>query len=275
MKISVLISVYAGEEPHYFDASLSSIHAQTLPADEVVLVVDGPLTPELERVIAVWRNTFSKHMKIVRLEENRGLAAALNVGLTHCSNEWVARMDTDDVCLPNRLEVQAAYISNNPGVDVVGSLAITINEKEEAGNLLIVPVTKERIQKLIWACPFIHPSVCFKKERILALGGYDPYAGPRQDDYELWYRCAGAGYVMHNIPQALIYFRFTNKSIQRNTLKVGYYRLKNGIKGNWALGTGFISYVGVVIPFLRSLLPYPINIWMYKLLQQINPRTKL
>ena len=273
IRFSVLMSVYAGEEAQFFDAALQSIHRQSVQADEVVLVVDGPLTPQLEQVLSEWKGRLGDNLRIVRLVENRGLAAALNEGLAVCRNEWVARMDTDDVCLPDRLATQAAYLQKNPEVDVLGSLAITINREGKEGHLLKVPVTRERIRKLIWACPLIHPSVCFKRSKILAVGGYNPGAGPRQDDYDLWYRCAAAGYVMHNLPQALILFRFTEKNIRRNTLKVGYYRLKTGIRGNRALRSGVVSYVGVMIPFLRALLPYPANVWMYKMLRWLNPRT--
>ncbi len=275
MKFSVLISVYAEENPHYFDSAMESVYYQTLKPDQIVLVIDGPLTSRLNQVRDKWKEKFGSVMSLVELEKNRGLSAALNAGLAVCRNEWVVRMDTDDICFPNRLEVQATFIKNNPDTDVLGSLATIINSKGEQGRLLVVPVTTKRINQYVWTCPFIHPTVCFRKDKILALGGYDPGAGPRQDDYDLWYRCAAAGYVFRNIPQPLLLFRFTDRNIRRHTVKVGYYRIKTGLRGNRKLGYGVFAYVGIVIPFFRSLLPYPLNVWVYNFLSVFNPRSRV
>jgi len=272
MDFSVLLSVYKGEKPGYLEECLDSLLAQTLPPREVVLVEDGPITGALEKVIAGFKKRLP--LKSVILRENKGLSHALNAGLKECAHQWVARMDTDDVCTPQRLEKTADFIRKHPTVDIVGTFATRIDENGKILDQIRVPVQPKRIRKLIWTCPMIHPSVCFKRDKILRIGGYDTKAGPRQDDYELWFRCAFAGYEFRNIPEPLLLYRFTYSNMRRNDFRVGFHQLKNGFKGNRMMGFGPLAYVGVTIPFFRSLLPYPLNKWFYQLQNKINPRIR-
>lgn len=272
MKISVLISVWEKEKPTFFKKALDSILSQTLPANEVVLVKDGPLTPDLEAVVDKYQVLLP--LKIIVFEKNKGLRYALNAGLKECSNNWVARMDSDDICLPERLEVTARFIETTPSADIIGSFAHRIDFNGRIIGLMRVPVKPLNISKLVWTCPMIHPTVCYRKDKILAIGGYNENAGPRQDDYELWYRCVSAGYEFRNIPRPLLLYRFTYDTMRRNNYKVGWHQLKNGFRGNRMVRTGLLAYVGVTVPFLRSLLPFPINIWVYKLQNKLNPRVR-
>ena len=270
---SILMSLYAGERPDYLRLSLESLRVQTLPPNEVVLVHDGPITPELQEVVAEYMEKLP--LKPVYIEHNSGLSHALNVGLKACHNEWVARMDTDDISKPHRLAVMAREIQLHPEVDIMGSFARRIDDKGIRGGELHRPVHHATIRKYIWTCPMIHPTVCYKKDKILAIGGYNPSAGPRQDDYELWFRCARAGYIFHNVPELLLQYRFTSDNIRKNNIRVGIARLKQGIKGNIMLGYGPIAYVGVFVPLVRALLPYPLNVWLHKMLYRMNPRHRI
>jgi glycosyltransferase involved in cell wall biosynthesis len=105
MSLSVLMSVYYKENPEYLQQALESIwDAQTLKPDEIVLVEDGPLTTELYSILTNWKNKLDKILKRVPLEKNEGLTKALNMGIEHCSGEFIARMDSDDISCPNRFE---------------------------------------------------------------------------------------------------------------------------------------------------------------------------
>ncbi|HPL44699.1 MAG TPA: glycosyltransferase [Prolixibacteraceae bacterium] len=273
IEFSVLLSVYHKEKPSYLQSSLKSIwDDQLLKPDEIVIVKDGLLTPELDKVI----EDFSKiaPVVLVPLEINQGLSAALNCGLNYCSHNIIARMDTDDISLPDRFEKQIRFLGAHPSSDVIGSFALKIDENGQIGGTLKVPESPEQIHELIWTCPMIHPTVCFRKEKIQSIGGYDPTAGPRQDDYDLWFRCAAAGYEFHNLPEPLLLYRFTDENIKKNDVRVGFFRLKTGWKGNRKIGAGIQAYIGIFIPFFRSLFPYPLNIWLYKFLNRFNPRAK-
>ncbi|MCS2794563.1 glycosyltransferase [Bacteroides faecis] len=118
-KFSVLMSVYAREQSTYLEEALRSVFEQTVPPSEVVLVKDGPLTTELETVIASFAERY-KSLKIVALAKNMGLGNALNVGLSACTYRLVARMDSDDLSLPNRFETQLKAFEKDLEVSVVG-----------------------------------------------------------------------------------------------------------------------------------------------------------
>ena len=119
-KISVLISVYSKERPDFLEQSLDSIFTQTMPPDEVVLVEDGPLTAALDAVIEQYTQKHAE-LHIVKLPKNGGLGPALCEGLKHCHNDLVARMDSDDISKPERLEKETAYLEQHREIDIVGS----------------------------------------------------------------------------------------------------------------------------------------------------------
>ena len=182
-------------------------------------------------------------------------------------------MDTDDIAYPSRFERQMEYfISNN--VDIVGSYATKISSDGIEKGLLKVPIDNNSIHQLIWTCPFIHPTVMFLKKSVLNAGGYSDKAGPRQDDYDLWFRCANMRYTFANIAEPLVYYRFFDDSVQKNSIKVGWARLKVGFKGAYKLRLPFIAYIGVSLPVIRSLLPFPLNVYFNSLMARVNPRNK-
>lgn len=269
---SVLLSLYSKENALYLKTALDSVFSQTFPPSEVILVKDGPLTHELEAVLSSYSTPL---LKIITLPENKGLSYALNIGLKYCKNSLIARMDTDDVCFFDRFEKQVSFLNSHSEVDIVGSYATKIDEYgDDLNELVKVPIVHEDIMRLIWTCPMNHPTVMFRKDKILSVRGYNPDAGPRQDDYDLWFRCAEKGLHFANIPEPLLYYRFFTDSIKKNSIKVGWYRLKVGFHGCRMLHLSLIAHIGVCIPFIRSLLPYPLNLYFQKLMNHINPRNR-
>ena len=143
------MSVYYKENPSYLDDSLDSIFNQTLKPNEVVLVEDGPLNEELDNVINKYKN---KHecFKIVKLKENMGLGKALNEGLKYCQYEYVARMDSDDISIPNRFEKQISYLEQHPEIDMLGSNIAEYDEKMTTiTGHRIVPENNNEILKMM------------------------------------------------------------------------------------------------------------------------------
>lgn len=273
MKFSVLLSVYRKEQPSFLQQSLESIFTQTLLPDEVVLVKDGALPDELERIIKEYQVKYPR-LKVLPLALNGGLSRALNEGLKHCSFDLVARMDTDDIAYPTRFEKQIGFMQSHPDIDIVGSYATKIDESNIESDMLKVPTTHKDIYRLIWSCPFIHPTVVFRKSKLIEAGSYNPEAGPRQDDYELWFRCAAKGLRFANIAEPLLFYRFVDESVKKNDIKVGWWRFKTGLQGCLKLKCSFIAYIGIIVPLFRSLLPYPMNIYFNHLLEKINPRNR-
>ena len=117
---SLLISVYKGEKAEFLTMCFDSIYQQTLLPTEIVLVEDGPLTPSLYAAIKKEEERFPNIKRLV-LSENSGLGIALNKGMEACSFDIIARMDTDDICMPERFSTQIDFMESHPEVDVLGA----------------------------------------------------------------------------------------------------------------------------------------------------------
>ena len=273
LHFSVLLSVYCKEKPNYLQLALQSIwDNQTRKPSEIVVVKDGKLTEELELMLSNFAKTAP--VKFIVNEQNMGLAYSLNKGLEACSYDIVARMDTDDICFPKRFEKQIDYLLQHPEIDILGSFATKIDENGKEIGLMIVPIEHDNINRLIWTCPLIHPSVMYKKEKIISIGSYNLNAGVRQDDYELWFRCAINKLKFANLKESLLYYRFSEDNVKKNNICVGINRLKVGFKGCRNLKYPFIAYIGVAVPLIRSLFPYPLNVWFNELMIKYNPKSK-
>lgn len=215
-QFSVLLSVYKKENPLFLKKSLDSVFSQTRKADEVVLVEDGPLTLELDTVIEEFASK-EPTLKLVKLEKNQGLGRALNAGMKQCTYNYVARMDTDDICFPNRFEKQMAFIDEHPDVELLGSWTQEFTEDENGMRLMSLkkfPETNEEIYEFgRKRNPFEHPSVIFRKSSVIAAGEYvHCYLF---EDYFMWARMMLNNAVMYNIPEPLLYFRMTTDSFER------------------------------------------------------------
>lgn len=212
---SLLMSVYSGEEATQFDRALDSVMQATLLPKEVVLVCDGPLTEPLEAVISQYVQRFPNLFRLIRLEKNSGLGVALNVGLTHCSYELVARMDADDVSYPERFERQVEFMNAHPEV---GVLSATINDfMGEESNVLgrrELPMEHKAIYRFAkQRNPINHPVVIFRKSEVERVGGYEHC--PYFEDYYLWVRMLLAGSRFHNLKESLLAFRMDKNALQR------------------------------------------------------------
>lgn len=212
MKFSVLLSIYIKEQPVYLKESFDSLFKQALPPDEIVLVKDGPLTPELDKVITEYQ---SQHptLKVIPLSKNQGLGKALNKGLKHCSHELVARMDTDDIAKPDRFEKQIKVFQEHPEIDICSAW---IEEFEGTPDNILatrkLPETHEEILKYAkHRCPINHPVVMYKKSAVLKAGGYKGFP----EDYRLWINMLMTGARFYNIQESLLYFRFSSAMVKR------------------------------------------------------------
>jgi len=273
MAFSVLMSVYAKEKPEYLSECLQSLVLQTLLANEVVLVEDGPIPCALSAVIEGYRDKLN--IVTVKLLQNSGLAVALNEGLTHCQHALVARMDADDICLSDRFLKQTAFFDKDPSLDVVGSFVVEIDEQGKKGALRSMPVTHDEIVNSLWACPVIHPGVMFKRDKINQVGGYN-IALRRRQDYDLWFRCAEQGLKFHNIPTPLLLYRFTQNTYAKQSVKLAFEQAIIGFKGASLLNLPIWKRVACFVPFIRSLLPSRLQYLMYLALRRFDPRkTKL
>lgn len=237
---SVLMSVYAKEKAEYLDLALkSNLVDQTYMPDEFIMICDGPLTEELDDVINSYEKRFPEVFRVYRTEKNQGLAEALNLGLTKCTYDLVARSDSDDVCSPNRFEVQTRYMGTHPEIDIVSSYIDEFDEDwRKPRKKKTMPLTNDELYKMAkFRNPINHMAVMYRKNVILEIGAYHQI--PCVEDYELWVRALIKGHKLANIDQFLVHARVGNGMVKRRSNKeyinswreLSNYMMKNGMIG--------------------------------------------
>ena len=260
------MSLYAREQPEYLRQCLASLAAQTLPPNEIVLVYDGGLPENLEAVVASFSGSLP--LKIVRLPQNVGLGRALNAGLQACEHEWVCRMDTDDICHPERFARQLAFVAAHSELDVCGS---QIDEFEhapaDAAHSRRVPCAHEEIARFAKSRnPINHMTVCYRKSAVLAAGNYQH--APLYEDYDLWVRMLLNGCRFANLPEVLVYARAGNEMYRR---RGGWAYAKNELAMQRRFyRSGFLSTAqwakNVLLRLPVRLLPNGARQWVYTFL---------
>ena len=214
MSFSVLISVYDKEKPEYLKVALASIwNQQTLRPSEIVLVKDGILTPELDEVIDQFQSIAP--LKFCALDQNVGLGRALAKGLRLCSNELVARMDSDDISCNDRFEKQILLMTEHPEIDISGTnIAEFHNQGDKVCSHRRLPSQFSDIRRFAKRRnPLNHMSVLFKKSTVIDAGNYQPFFG--YEDYYLWVRMLRNGSIIRNIPEDLVMARVGNNMFAR------------------------------------------------------------
>lgn len=245
--------------------SLESVFGQTLQPDEVVLVEDGPLTPALYEVVDELASQHTRIKRIV-LEKNRGLGNALSEGLKHCSYDLVARMDTDDICKPERFARQVVFMENHPEIDVVGAWIDEFQETiSNVTSTRKLPQNPQEIRSFgKKRNPMNHPVTMFRKQAVEAVGGYLPFS--LFEDYYLWVRMMLNGSKMYNIPESLLYFRFSPEMCKRRGgLKYAYVEIR------FQRLLHKLGYIGILtmmenvcIRLVTRLIPNSLRGWIYK-----------
>ena len=234
---SVLMSVYYKDKPEWLKQAAQSMLRQSFKPSQFVLVQDGPLPEELEQAVEETAGSCGKDIRfdIVRLPVNGGLGPALNEGLKHCIYDLVARMDADDVSLPDRCMLQAVYMTEHPLCAALSGILLEF-EGEIPGNHEAcikkrVPLTAREIRKYaVVRNPVNHPCVMFRKSCVEKAGGYRSV--PYFEDYDLWLRMIfDCGMELSNLPEPLLFMRTD-----------GMYERRGGIK-----------YAGYILSFRRKM----------------------
>lgn len=212
MKYSVLMSVYGGDDAEFLRRALLSIYdEQTRRPDEIVVVFDGPLTPQLNKVLDDFKYGKDDTVFYFPQEKNKGLGEALRIGSEHCTGDYIFRMDSDDISHPMRFEKQIAYIEANPQIDVLGTDIAEFYTSPAESDMRVrsCPTNCGDIAKMAKKRnPMNHVSVCMKKEALLKCGGYESLL--LLEDYYLWLKMLASGCILGNINESLVYVRIGN-----------------------------------------------------------------
>lgn len=182
--ISVLMSVKNGMP--FLPAAIQSLKGQSRPADQIILIDDGSTDGTADYLATLSEPPF----QIVTLRENIGLAAALNLGLTQCTGDFVARMDSDDLCLPTRFEKQAHLLDENARLSVINTFIRPMTaEGRPLEQVTEAPLTTaEMLMQGIFSVPIFHPACMIRRKALDSLSPvYDP-AFTAGQDFDLWSR---------------------------------------------------------------------------------------
>lgn len=264
---SVAMSVYQKDNAVFFDRSLRSItEQQTVKPSEVVLVCDGPLNDDLNAVIAKYQNEYPI-FKVLRLKRNKGLGNALRLAVENASNELIARMDSDDVSIPDRFEQQLKFFSAHPNADIVGGdITEFIGEETNIVGKRIVPKKDSEIKEYMKKrCAFNHVSVMYKKTAVQNAGGYIDWFW--NEDYYLWIRMQLNKAVFANTGTVLVNVRVGEEMYQRRGGKK-YFQSEYGLQklmfDNKMIGfsTFIVNVVKRII--VQRLLPNKIRGWVFR-----------
>lgn len=204
--ITVLMPVYNAER--YIQEAVASVLQQTFGNFELLIINDGSTDRTLQII-----NQFNDARIVVHTQTNQGVAAALNKGLHLARAPYVVRFDADDICYPERLQIQYDFMEANPCYTIIGSAADYIDAD---GSYLFthrpVAFTNDELQNLPYRfCPFIHSTICYRRDAILKRGGYNELAYTFEDHF-LW-ACILTHEKACNLPQPLIKVRLNPESV--------------------------------------------------------------
>lgn len=264
---SVAISVYKSDNPVFFDRALNSItENQTITPNEIVLVVDGPVSDSLNEVISKYENKYGI-FKIIRLEKNGGLGNALKIAVENATFELIARMDSDDVSLPTRFEEQLRYFQVNPEIDIVGgNITEFIGEENNIIGQRLVPTSNEAIREYMKErCAMNHVSVMYKKAAVQNAGGYQDWFW--NEDYYLWIRMWLNGAIFANTGSVLVNVRVGEEMYQRRGGSK-YFESEKGLQ-DYMLNHGMITHLTYIKNItkrliIQKLMPNKIRGWVFR-----------
>ena len=269
-QFSVLMSVYIKENPIFLKDAIKSIQNQTMKPSEIILVEDGPLTPELYQVLDQVESESEIPVKRCPLEENQGLGLALRYGVLQCQYDIIARMDTDDIAVVDRFE-QQIHLMEQEKLDLLGGhIAEFIDNPEEIASYRRVPTQHADIvayQRMRSA--FNHMTVMFKKDMVLKAGNYED--GLYMEDDLLWLNMIAVGARTGNVDQILcrvrvgagmferrgglrylkLYRKARQRMLERNQISYIEYAKSVGIQAVVALCPGFVRQF-IFVKLLRK-----------------------
>lgn len=248
---SVLMSVYAGEQAEFFKKSVDSMLSQTLPTDDFVLVCDGELTAELDELVERYEAENSC-FHVLRLDKKAGTGGCANEGLALCKNEYIVKMDSDDIALPNRCEVSMKYLAKHPETDILGAFIEEFDS--ESGEYIATKKTPQSHEEIMRYArrrnPFNNQTLVYKRSAAQEIGGYSDIK--RCEDYDFVVRMLASGAKGRNIGRVLVRYRVTKGNYER---RKNWANTRSFIKVRWRIHKmGFSSFMDFLVPTMMQLV---------------------
>ena len=265
-KFSVAMSVYKNDQPNYFQQAMDSIIKQTLIPNEIILVIDGPISNELKNVVDTYENKYS-FIKTIWLKENKGLGNALKLAVENAKYDLIARMDSDDIAVCDRFEQQINIFKTNPNVDIVGGdISEFIDVDTNIVGIRKVPKENNEIREYMKIrCALNHVTVMFKKQTVIAAGNYQDWFW--NEDYYLWIRMVLINTYFQNTGTTLVKVRVGKEMYKRrggkkyfiSEKKLQDFMYKNKVI---SLPTYIINVTKRLI--VEIILPNSLREWVFK-----------
>lgn len=254
--LTALVTVYHRIDATELTQALESLARQTVPADEIVIVEDGPVGPELRQVIDGFLAAHPEARTVV-LARNVGSGRASAAGMATVSTEFVARLDADDIAAPERFATQLAWFDAHPDTDVLGtSLAEFHEDPTEIVAVRSLPQTHGEIARYARInSPVNNPSVMMRVSAVEKAGGYRDVH--HMEDYDLYARLLAGGARFHNLPEPLTLFRTSPAQFQRRTGR-GMFAAERQMQRNlvsYGLVSRPRSWVNLAVRTAYRLLP--------------------
>lgn len=267
LKFSVITSVYKSDVPEYVKTAFESIFNQTLIPDEVVCVADGPIPDELKNVVEEFNTRYPEIMHPVYLEKNGGLGEAMRIASLEAKYDYLARMDSDDICLPDRFEKQMKCFEEDPDLSIVGGMITEFEgDPENVFAKRILPLEDAEIKKMMRGrCAVNHVTVIFKKADLMKAGNYQPFW--KQEDHYLWARMMLAGCTFKNIPDIVVNVRSGRDQFAR---RGGWKFFKSEVRMFWfmyknkLISFGYFLYICAIRGTVQFLMPNSLNLGLSK-----------
>lgn len=225
-KIAVVMSVYNGDLPDNIECSINSILRQTYQSFKLYIMIDGPIKAEIRNILVKYIS--NPKISIHERDVNKGLAFSLNELIDIAQNmecyAFLARMDSDDISLPQRFSEQIKFFQENSEIDVAGSYCHEFGS-EFALNVKKVPLDHNSlIRYTFYKCPFIHPTVMFRMSLFDKGDVRYPLQTSLSEDLALWFILISRGAKLANIDKVLLNYRIDNSTLTR----------RSGIKKAWS-----------------------------------------
>lgn len=249
-KISVLMGIYNCADT--LEQAVISIQNQTYTNWELILCEDGSSdnTYEIAQALAARDN----RIVLLRNEKNLGLNATLNRCLAAATGEYVARMDGDDDCMPDRFEKQVNFLESHPQYQIVSSAMILFDETGEWGQTASPEYPQP--EDTVTGTAFCHAAVLMKKACMDAVGGYtEDTRMLRVEDVNLWIKLYVAGFRGYNIQQPLYRMRNDQNALNRRKYIYRVNSVYVRLQGCRMMKLGPKCYLKACIPMINGLVP--------------------
>ncbi|QOY97237.1 glycosyltransferase [Leuconostoc citreum] len=261
------MSVYSGSNSIFFKESLESIVEQTVLPNQLIIIKDGPVSDNVEKIISSFVDQFENiKIKVIPFQKNVGLGVGLAKGVLESDYELIARMDSDDIATKDRFELQLKMFAKDKNLDIIGGQLFEFTDKiTNTVGQRRVPLDHEHIVEFAkQRSPLNHPTVMFKKQSIIAAGNYGDFRN--FEDYDLWIRAINYGLKFANSDQKLIYMRVGDGLYKRRggvDYLVRYYKLKNNARRLGVGSTRNMLYCDLIMT-VNVLMPSKLREKLYK-----------